>query len=79
MISERYPHSNAILQFYLNFEGYMPHKVACHLTKCDVINDIKLFQTVYHRIYCPKFLMLSNQMLGYKSRCISVLTKCINL
>ena len=40
-----YPHSNALLQFYLNFERYMPHKAACHLTKCDVINNVKLFPT----------------------------------
>ena len=55
-----YPHSNALLQFYLNFERYMPHKAASHLMKCDVINDIKLFPTVYGRIYCRKFLTLSN-------------------
>ena len=24
------PLSNALLQFYLNFERYMPHKAACH-------------------------------------------------
>ena len=48
----------------------MPHKAACHLTKCDVINDVKLFPTVYHRIYCRKFLTLSNQTSRYKSKCI---------
>ena len=26
------------------------HKAACHPTKCDIINDIKLFLTVYHKI-----------------------------
>ena len=50
-----YPHSNALLQFYLNFERYMPHKAACHLTKCNVINDVKLFPTVYPRNYCRNF------------------------
>ena len=25
-----YPHSNALLQFYLYFEHYMPHKATCH-------------------------------------------------
>ena len=35
----------------------MPHVI----TKCDVINDVKLFPTVYRRIYCHKFLTLSNQ------------------
>ena len=43
-----------------------PHKGVCHPTKCDIINDIKLFSTVcpstvYRRIYCRKFLTLSNQ------------------
>ena len=32
-----------------------------HQMKCDVINDVKLFLTVYHRIYCRKFSTLSNQ------------------
>ena len=27
-----------------------------HPTKCDVINDVSLFSTVYQRIYCSKFL-----------------------
>ena len=26
------------------------HKAACHPTKCDIINDIKLFLTVYCKI-----------------------------
>ena len=26
-----------------------------HPTKCDVINDVSLFSTVYQRIYCRKF------------------------
>ena len=33
-----------------------------------VINDVKLFPTVYRRIYCRKFLTLSNQMSRYKSK-----------
>ena len=39
-----YPHSNASLQFGLEFERYKPQKAACHPTKCDVINEVKLFQ-----------------------------------
>ena len=27
-----------------------PHNAARHLMKCDVINDVKLFPTVYRRI-----------------------------
>ena len=67
-----YPHSNALLQFYLNFECYKPHKAACHQTKCDVINDMKPFLTVYRRIYCHKFLTLSNKTSRYKSNCIKI-------
>ena len=70
MISERisgdenfeysYPHSNALLQFELNLERCKPHKAARHPTKGDVIDDDKLFPTIYRRIYCRKFLTLSN-------------------
>ena len=56
-----YPHSNALLQFRLKLERCKPHNAARHAMKCDVINDVKLFPTVYRRIYCRKFLMLSNQ------------------
>ena len=61
-----YPHSNAFLQFRLKFERCKPHRVACHPTKCDVINDVKLFPTLYRRIYCRKFLTLFNQTSCYK-------------
>ena len=47
------PHSNAILQFCLKLNvasRLKPHKAACHPTKCDVIDDVKLFPTVYRRI-----------------------------
>ena len=40
----------------------MPHDVTCHTTKCCVTNGVKRFPTVYHRIYCRKFLILSNQV-----------------
>ena len=26
----------------------MPHDATCYITKCCVINDVKLFPTVYH-------------------------------
>ena len=54
----------------LKLERCKPHKTAHQPTKCDVINDVKLFTTVYRRICCHKFLMLSNQMSGYKIKCI---------
>ena len=47
----RYPHSNTFLQFLLKFEHCKSHKAACHPTIYDIINDIKLFLTVYRRIY----------------------------
>ena len=61
-----YPHSNALLQFCLELERWKPHKAARHPARCDVINDVKLFPTVYRRIYCRKFLTLSNQTSRYK-------------
>ena len=42
-----YPHSNAFLQFELKLEYCKPHKAARHPIKCDVINDVELFPTVY--------------------------------
>ena len=65
-----YPHSNALLQFSLELERWKPHKAAFHSTRCDVINDVKTFPIVYHRINCRKFLVLSNQMSRYKIKCI---------
>ena len=49
-----YPHSNALLQFDLKLERCKPYKAARHPTKDDVIDDVKLFPTVYRRIYCRK-------------------------
>ena len=65
-----YLHSNVLLQVHLKLEHCKPHKVARHPMKYDIINGIKLFLTVYCRIYCRKFLTLSNQTLRYKSKCI---------
>ena len=71
-----YPHSNALLYFRIKLERYKPHNGARHPTKCDVINDVKSFPTVYRRIYCRKFLTLSNQKSGYKSKCIRIPIVC---
>ena len=68
-----FTHSNALLQFRLKKEHCMPHEAARHPTKCDVINDIKLFFTVYQRIYCCKYLTLSMQMSRYKIKYIRIL------
>ena len=40
-----YSNSNALLQFDLKLERCKPHKATGHPTKCDVINDVKLFPT----------------------------------
>ena len=67
-----YPNFNVLLQFHLQFEHCKPHKAAHHPTKCDVINDVKLFPTVYCRIHCHQFLTLFNQTSHYKSMCIRI-------
>ena len=41
-----YPHSNAFMQFRLKFERCKQHRAPRHPTKCDIINDVKLFPTV---------------------------------
>ena len=61
-----------LLQFELKLERCKPYKATRHPTKCDVINDIKLFPTVYRRIYCRKFLTLSNHTSHYKLMCIRI-------
>ena len=65
-----YPHSNALLQCLLKLERCKPHNAAHRPTKYDVINEVKLYPTVYHRIYCRKYLTLFNQTSCYKSKCI---------
>ena len=67
-----YPHSNALLQFRLKIERCKPRNTARHPTKYDVINEVKLFPAVYRRLYCRKFLTLSNQKSRYKSKCIRI-------
>ena len=39
------PHSNTLLQFPLKLEHCKLHNAALHPTKCEVINDVKLFPT----------------------------------
>ena len=54
------------LQVGLKFERCKPQKAAGHPAICYLINDVRIFPTVYHRIYCRKFLLLSNQTRRYK-------------
>ena len=55
-----------LMRFYRLFSNWSvescikSHNGVRHATKCDVIIDVKLFQTVYPRIYCRKLLTLSN-------------------
>ena len=58
----------------LKLERCKPDKASGHPRKCDLINDVKLFQTVYRRIYCHKFLT-SNKALCYKSKHIRIFIK----
>ena len=68
-----YPHSNAFHQFPLKLKHCKQHKATHHPTKGNIINDVKLFPTIYHRIYCRKFLTLSNQTSRYKIKCIRMI------
>ena len=56
--------------FVLIWSVASPIKPQVIKTKCDVIDDVKLFPTVYQRIYCRKLLTLSNQTSRYKIKCI---------
>ena len=58
--------------FVSKFECCKLQKAPRHPTKYDVINEAKLVLTVYRRIYCRKFLTLSNQTSRYKSKCIRI-------
>ena len=75
-----YPHSNALLIFSLQkisenvlFCAYTSSDASCikPLASCIYSLDVG-FPTVYRRIYCRKFMTLSNQT----SRCIC---KCIRI
>ena len=67
-----YPHFNELLKFHFKLKRYKPHNAARHPTKYEIISDVKLFPTVYCRIYCRKFMTLSNQMSQYKMKCIRI-------
>ena len=60
-----YPHSNALLLSCLKLEYCKPLKATRHSSKCDIINDVKLFPTVY----C--FDIIQSDML-YKGKCIRI-------
>ena len=74
-----YPHSNALLQFCHKLERCKPREAARHPTKWDVINEVKLFPTVYRRVYCRNFLTLSNWTSRNKNKCLVELPILIRL
>ena len=57
-----YPHSNALLQFRLKLARCKPHNAARHPTKCDVINDVKLFPAVYQDILSQIFGVIQSEV-----------------
>ena len=66
---------NMVIPILIHFSSLfsnwnVPSRIKPHVIpkNCDVINDIKLFPTVYCRINCRKFLTLSNQTSRYKSK-----------
>ena len=61
-----------LMHFDLKLERCKPHKAALHPKKGDIIDDVKLFPTVYCRIYCRKFLTLSNPTPRYRSKYIRI-------
>ena len=54
----------------LKLEHCKLHKDMCYQTKCDVINDVKLFPTVYP--ISQDIRTLSDQTSRYKSKCIRI-------
>ena len=65
------PYSNAFRPSRLKFERCMPRIAARHRTKRNVINDVKIFPTVYRAGYTvTNFLTLSTQISRYKIKCI---------
>ena len=57
-----YPQSNVVLQFHLNLERCKQHEAACHPNKRDIINDVKLFPTVYTVYVIQSDFVLQNHV-----------------
>ena len=55
----------SIVSNYSDANHVKPQKGVRHRNKNYIINDVKLFLTVYRGIYCRKFLTLSNQTSHY--------------
>ena len=72
---------NMVIPILMHFCSFVSNlrvaspKNARHPMKCDIISDVKLFSTVYCRIYCRKFLTLYYQASRYKVKCIGMYYK----
>ena len=78
-----YPHSNVLFNFYTSKTPYFVQTVSVvsdvnHYVDQSLAtllltseNDVG-FPTVYRRIYCRKFLTLSNQTSRYIHKCIRI-------
>ena len=71
--------SNSLMQSPFKLGCYKLHTAACQPMKCDVIYDVELFLAVYRRIYCHKYLTLSNQTSRYKSKSIGIISSNLNM
>ena len=65
---------NARLQFHFELEHCKPHKGVCHPTKCSVINDIKIFPTVY--ILSQIFDVIQSDV-ALQSKSIRIVNYCL--
>ena len=68
-----------ILMQFCNFISIWSVASRTSSNKCDIINDIKFFPTVYRRIYCHKFFMLSNQTPRYKNKSINMVSFLVKI
>ena len=72
------PQMNMVIPILMHFCSLISNmsvasRIKTHVVqKGDLINDVKLFPAVYRRIYCHKYLTLSNQTSRYKSKCIRI-------
>ena len=60
-----FPHSNTFLQFCLKFMRRKRHKAARHPTISDIINDVKLFPSVYRGRYSIRCTVTKSSALEY--------------
>ena len=72
-------HSNALLQFSLESERFKPHKAAHHPPECDIVVTSECFRQYITGYTGLKFLTLSNQTSGYKSKCIRLRNKPLSV